>query len=64
MEIIDFKKKKLTNEHQKSYKNENIWYICKITFKDKHAKDKKYCKIRTIVFIQKNIEVLQLQYVI
>ena len=33
--------KLLTNEHQKSYKNGNIWYICKITFKDKHAKDKK-----------------------
>ena len=37
MEIINFKKKKMN-----SLTNEKICYI----FKDKHIKDKKYCKVR------------------
>ena len=35
----------MTNEHQKSYKNENICYIYK-KIEDKRADDKKYCQIR------------------
>ena len=49
MEIIYFNKKKtklLTNEQQKSYENANICRNCKQKFKDKHAKDKKYRKVR------------------
>ena len=49
MEIINFKKKKmklLTNKQLKSYENAKIYYICKEMFEDKHAKDKKYCKVR------------------
>ena len=38
--------KVLTNEHQKSYQNSKICYICKEKFKDKHAKDKKFLKVR------------------
>ena len=36
----------LTNEQQKSYQNANICYICKEQLPDKHAKDKKYDKVR------------------
>ena len=49
MEIIIFKKKKrklLTNEQQKSYKNEKNCYLCKEKFEDEHDKDKIYHKIR------------------
>ena len=49
MDIISFKKKKmksLTNEQQKLYENPNICYICKENFDHKHAKDKKYRKVR------------------
>ena len=45
----NFKKKKmkeLTNEQQISYQNAKICYICKEQIEDKHAKDKKYCKVR------------------
>ena len=38
--------KLLTNEQHKSYQNSKICYICKEKFKEKHAKDKKYCKVR------------------
>ena len=37
--------KLLTNEQQKSYQNAKACYICKQKFEDKHAKDKKHCKI-------------------
>ena len=37
--------KLLTNEQQKSYQNAKICYICKEKLKDKHAKNKKYCKV-------------------
>ena len=49
MEIISFKKKKrklLTKELQKSFQNAKTCYISKEKIKDKHAKDKKYYKIR------------------
>ena len=49
MEIINFKKKKMTlwtNEHQKSYENLRFLYVYKEQFEDTHAKDKKYCKVR------------------
>ena len=36
----------LINEQQKSYENAKICYICKEIYEDKHAKDKKYCKVR------------------
>ena len=45
----NFKKKKinlLTKEQQESYENEKICYICKEKFKNKHVKDKQYCRIR------------------
>ena len=40
------KVKLLTNEQQESYYNANFCYICRETFKDKFAKDKKYGKAR------------------
>ena len=39
-------------------------YICKEKNKDKHAKDKKYRKLRDLFIIQRNIEVLCIVYVI
>ena len=38
--------KLLTKEQQKSYENPKICYIYKVKFKNKYAKDKKYCKNR------------------
>ena len=38
--------KLLTNKQQKSYENANICRICKEKCEDKHAKDKKYDKVR------------------
>ena len=38
--------KLLTKEQQESYENAKVCYICKERFEDKHAKDKKYRKIR------------------
>ena len=38
--------KLLTNEQQKLYDFVKICYIYKQKFKDKHAKDKKYRKVR------------------
>ena len=48
VEIINFgkKMKSLTNEQQKSYHIASICYISKKIIEDKHAKDKKYCKVR------------------
>ena len=49
IEMTNFKTKKmklLTNEQQKSYENTIFCYVCKETFKDKHAKVKEYCKVR------------------
>ena len=45
--IIDFKKiKLLTNKLQVSYETAKICYIFREKFEDKHAKDKKYFKVR------------------
>ena len=44
--------KLLTNELQKSYEIAKICYICKEKFKDKHAKDKKYCKFTIFVILK------------
>ena len=44
MEMINFKKKKInlsTKEHQESYENAKICYICKDKYEGKYAKDKK-----------------------
>ena len=46
---VNFKKKKinlLTKQEQKSYHNAKVCYIYKEKFKDKHAKDKTYGKVR------------------
>ena len=48
MEKINFKKKKMklsTKKQQKSYQNVKICCICKKNFEDKHAKEKKRCKV-------------------
>ena len=49
MEIIIFKKKNmnvLKNKQQKSYRNPKHCCIGKEELEDKHAKEKKYCKVR------------------
>ena len=38
--------KLLTNEQRKLYGNAKICCICTSKFEDKHAKDRKYCKVR------------------
>ena len=63
MEIINFKKKKLKllkKKQHKLYKNEKLCSISKEKFEHKQAEDKKYIqvKLRIIVVIQRNIEVL------
>ena len=66
MEMINFKKKKInlsTKEHQESYENAKICYICKDKYEGKYAKDKKHIvKIEVVVIIQENIEVLHILY--
>ena len=67
MEMINFKKKKIklsTKEHQESYENAKICYICKDKYEGKYAKDKKkhIVKIEVVVIIQENIEVLHILY--
>ena len=67
MNIINFKKRKtklLTKERQESYENAKICYICKENFENKYLKDKKYHKVRDIVTIPENIDVLHIAYVI
>ena len=55
MEIIIFKMEKMksiTKKQHESYENAKMCYICKETFKDKYAKDKKkLLKSGTIVII-------------
>ena len=54
MKIINFKRKKMSNnqkvlltkEQQESYENSKFCYICKENFDNKYLKDKKYCKVR------------------
>ena len=38
--------KLLTNEQQKLFQSSKICNICKERSEDKHAKDKKYCRVR------------------
>ena len=57
--------KLLTNEQQNSYQNSKIYYICREKIEDKHAKDKKFWKVKEFIVIkQENIEVLHIVYVI
>ena len=50
IKIINFKNKKMKllirYEHQNSYQNSKICYICKEKFEDNHVTDKKYRKVR------------------
>ena len=68
MKIINFKKKKktklFTKEQQKSDENAKIYYICKEKFESKCVKDKNVVKLKIIIIIQGNIEVLRIAYVI
>ena len=54
----------LKNEKLKSYENAKIYWICKETFEDKYAKDKKIVNLETIIILQVNIEVLHIASVI
>ena len=38
--------KRLTKQHQDSYANEKIFYICKGKFENKYQNDKEYSKVR------------------
>ena len=67
MKTINFKKKKmklLTKEHQESYENPKVCYICEETSEYKYLKDERYHKLEIIVIVQGNIEVLHIAYVI
>ena len=49
MKIINFEKTKmklLIKEHQESYENAKIYYICREKFENKYLKVKKYRKVR------------------
>ena len=64
MNVLKRKKMKLlTKEQQESYENAKICYICREKFGNKYVKDKKYRKVKIIVIIQGNIEVLFMVYV-
>ena len=66
MQINNLKKKKmnsLTNKQQKSYQNAKLCYICKEKFEDKCPKEN-IVKLKTIIIIQGNIEVVLIAYVI
>ena len=58
--------KSLIKEQNQSYVNAKVCYIFKEKFKNRHFKDKKYCKVwfEIIVIIQENIKVLRVAYVI
>ena len=56
--------KLLTREQQESYENAQICYICKEEFENKYLKDENIVKLRIIVIIQGNIDVLRIAYVI
>ena len=64
MNVLKRKKMKLlTKEQQESYENAKICYICREKIGNKYVKDKKYRKVKIIVIIQGNIEVLFMVYV-
>ena len=56
--------KLLTREQQESYENAQICYICKEEFENKYLEDENIVKLRIIVIIQGNIDVLRIAYVI
>ena len=56
--------KLLTREQQESYENAQICYICKEEFENKYLKDENIVKLRIIVILQGNIDVLRIAYVI
>ena len=58
------KMKLLTNEKQGSYEKAKICYICEEKVGKYRLKAKKIVKLKIIVFIQVNIEVLHIAYVI
>ena len=48
MKIINFKRrsmKLLAKEHQESYENAKICYICKEEFEKKYSENKEHCKV-------------------
>ena len=63
MKIINIKKKKmkLLTKEQQSYQNAKLCYICKEKIKDKHAKDRKYHKVRDYCHY---VGILRIAYVI
>ena len=66
MQINNVKKEKmnsLTNKQQKSYQNAKLCYICKEKFEDKCLKEN-IVKLKTIIIIQGNTEVVHIAYVI
>ena len=56
--------KLLTKEHQESYENAKICYICKEKIKNKCLKIKNIVKFEFIVIIQEDIEMPRIAYVI
>ena len=67
IKVINFKMKKnelLTKEQQEPYENVKICYICKETFKNKYLQDKSMIKLKIILIVQENIEVLCIAYVV
>ena len=56
--------KLLTKEQQELYENAKICYICKEKFEKNMWRIEKIVKLEIIVFIQGNIEVLRIAYVI
>ena len=56
--------KLLTNEKQGSYEKAKICYICEEKVGKYRLKTKKIVKLKIIVFIQVNIEMLHIAYVI
>ena len=67
MKVINLKEKKtklLTKEHQESYENAKICYICKEKLENKYLKDKRYPKVRDHCHYRSEYKVLRMTYVI
>ena len=67
VKIIKFEKTKmilLTSKEYESYLNQTSCQICKKKFGDKYITSQNYHKLRTIVILQVNTEVLHIEYVI
>ena len=56
--------KLLPKEQQESYENVKTCYVFIGKFEDKYAKNMNIINLETIVIIQGNIEVLQIEYLI